>query len=171
MSKVILFRGKAGVGKSHLSSFVGQALNIAIIRKDDIYDSIAEYVEKHDDRNEICHETINRFLTTNISCGTDVIVDTSCHYINQVLDFKEWVLGQGAGVKSIVCICSDERLWANRFNKRKLDPKPNNLITDFEVLRGHYKNLNTDAIDGELILDTVEDINELIKKAIQYINS
>jgi predicted kinase len=39
-SRVILFRGLPGVGKTFISNKVAEKLRTAIVRKDDIYDSI-----------------------------------------------------------------------------------------------------------------------------------
>ena len=47
MNKVILFRGKAGVGKTTLSNESSKRLNIPVLRKDDIYDAVASYIEEH----------------------------------------------------------------------------------------------------------------------------
>ena len=105
-------------------------------------------------------------LDNYISCGIDVMVDTSWHYLNQVVSFNEWVTKKNAKFKSILCICSDEKLWAERFNQRKINPKPNNLITDFDDLKNHYQDLKTEHIVDELILDTVYPLDVLVDKAI-----
>lgn len=88
MSKVIVFRGKAGVGKTTISNRVGQQLIIPIIRKDDIYDSIAIYVDKHELRNKACYDTLYKILETNILSGIDIIVDAGFHYLDQVLQLN-----------------------------------------------------------------------------------
>lgn len=66
MGKVIVFRGKAGVGKTTISNEVGKQLNIPIIRKDDIYDSIATYITNHENRNKACYDTLHKILESNI---------------------------------------------------------------------------------------------------------
>lgn len=58
MGKVIVFRGKAGVGKTAISNEISRMLNIPVIRKDDIYDSIANYVDNHELRNKACYNTL-----------------------------------------------------------------------------------------------------------------
>ncbi|MBU5311125.1 hypothetical protein KQI38_03730 [Tissierella carlieri] len=59
---------------------------------------------------------------------------------------------------------------AERFNKRKLDPQPNNLITDFHKLKIHYKDLETESLKNEIILDSIDDINILIEKVCKEIS-
>jgi len=166
MSKIILIRGKAGVGKTTISSYLGKKLKVPVIRKDDIYDSIANYIDNHNLRNKACYDTMYKIIKTNIEHDLYIVVDAGFHDINDALNFKQWVIDKGADFLSILCICSDESLWAERFNKRKHNPQPNNLITDFSELKLHYKDLYTKPLDNELILDTVEDIEVLIEKAV-----
>lgn len=166
MPKVILFRGKAGVGKTTLSNIVGKALNIPIIRKDDIYDSIAGYIDDHEMINRACYNTVYKILETNIANDIDVIVDAGFHYIDQVLRFKTWVTGKKADFVPLLCVCSDEELWKQRFNRRGINPKANNLITDFEKLKLHYEDLITHPLGDEIILDTVDNLDSLKDKAI-----
>ena len=167
MPEVILVRGKAGVGKTTLTSEISKILKIPVIQKDDLYDAIASEVKEHDTRNQICETIIYNLLETNLSLGINVIIDNSWHYKSQVISFREWVLKKNVKFQSILCICSDEKIWAQRFNQRKLNPRPNNLITDFNELKNHYKDLRTEPIDGEIVLDTINPINVLIKCAIR----
>ncbi|MGJ0847591.1 AAA family ATPase [Tissierella praeacuta] len=88
MAKVILFRGKAGVGKTTLSSRVSKELSIPVVRKDDVYDSIAPYIENYEITNKACYDILYRIIGTNLSNGIDIIVDAGFHDIDQVLQFK-----------------------------------------------------------------------------------
>ena len=169
MGKVIVFRGKAGVGKTTLSNEISRMLNIPVIRKDDIYDSIANYVDNHELRNKACYNTLYKLLETNISNGLDVIVDAGFHHLDQALQLKSWALSKNAIFVPFLCICSDEELWTERFNKRSLNPKPNNLITNFRVLKSHYKDLKTEALKNEKILDSIKSIDNLVEDALSEI--
>lgn len=170
MAKVIVFRGKAGVEKTTISTVVSKKMNIPIIRKDDIYDSIAGYVEDHELRNSICYEVLLKIVETNLFSGLDVIVDAGFHRLEDILQFKDQIQIENTKVVSLLCICSDENIWAARVNERRLNPRPNNLITDFKKLRLHYKSLKTDALEGEKVLDTVDSLNNLVTEAILEIS-
>jgi 2-phosphoglycerate kinase len=170
MAKVILFRGKAGVGKTTLSSEISEGLNIPVIRKDDIYDSISFYIENHEIRNRACYDIMYKIIETNLSAGIDIIVDAGFHYIDQVLQFKTWVRSKNGDFISLLCICSNEEIWAERFNERRFNPQPNNLITDFNELKIHYKDLSTESLENETILDTINNIDILIEKALKEID-
>jgi len=166
MAKVIVFRGKAGVGKTTISDAVSQALDIPVIRKDDIYDSLATCVEGHEIRNRACYDVLHKIVETNLSNGLDVIIDAGFHRLEDILQLRNWALEKNATLVSFLCICSDENIWAERFNKRYMDPKPNNLITDFNALKLHYGDLKTGALVGEKILDTIDNIDDLVADAI-----
>ena len=169
MSKVITFRGKAGVGKTTLSDAVAQKLNIPVIRKDDIYDAVAPFLYEHEFRNKICYDVLYKMIETNIINGVDIIVDAGFHDLDVALKFRDWVQNKNAQFKSFLCICSKQEVWAERFNRRSLDPKPNNLITDFETLKCHYKNMDTEALSNETSLDTMDNIENIVNKVVSEI--
>jgi len=165
MARVIVFRGKAGVGKTTISTMVGKKLNMPVFAKDDIYDSIAGYVDNHEMRNRACYDTLYKILETNILNDVDVIVDAGFHNLSQAVQFRTWVLSKNAIFVPLLCVCSNEELWAERFNRRRINPKPNNLITDFNDLRLHYEDLKTEPLEKEIILDSVDHIEKLVERA------
>ena len=77
MSKVIIFRGKAATGKTFVTNYLSKKLNIAVIRKDDIYDSLSMYNLEHSINNSATYDIIAKIIQTNIDIGSDVIVDIS----------------------------------------------------------------------------------------------
>ncbi|WP_442600729.1 AAA family ATPase [Paenibacillus sp. KN14-4R] len=166
MSNIILFRGRAGVGKTTLSNELGKRLEIAIIRKDDIYDSIFDFIQDHDARNKFSYQLIYKIMQTNLKCNADLIIDAP---FPEILELQKWINNNNGVLKPILCICSDEALWAYRFNQRKLDPKPNNIITNFEEMKKHYGDLRLNPNDGELVLDSVKGIELLMTQAQEYL--
>ncbi|GIP36491.1 hypothetical protein J2TS4_57010 [Paenibacillus sp. J2TS4] len=84
-------------------------------------------------------------------------------------NFIMWLENQKYSFKSILCICSDEKTWADRLNIRKIDPLPNQMITDFDELKKYYTDLSTKPFDGELVVDTVEAVDSIIDKAIAFL--
>ena len=169
MSRIILFRGKAGVGKSTLSLAVAKELKLAVLHKNDIYDSLYEHIPEHQARNSVCDTIIRRILTKHLLIGADIVLDHSLHYPNQIQSFQQWVAEQGGELQSILVTCSDEAVWRARFNQRKLDPAPNQRILDFEELKQHYGTLHTESVEGELVLDTARELNDLTQQAVHWI--
>jgi hypothetical protein len=79
-------------------------------------------------------------------------------------------VNQNYVLKSILCICSDEKIWADRFNIRKLNPLPNQLITDFAELKNYYKDLSIKPIHDELVIDTIESVDSIVNKVVAYLH-
>ena len=166
---VILFRGFPGVGKSHYSSLAAEKFNLAIFRKDDIYDLIFDDVGTHQRRNEISYSIIYRQIDTNLKARTSIIVDypfKEHKYLNQL---SEFIKERNGILKSILCTCSDRELWKNRFENR--DMYPNNLIRKFDELERHYQTLYLERFNDELVIDTKEDSGMLMKKIENYVFS
>ena len=168
MSLIILIRGRAGVGKTTLSNELGKELKLPIIRKDDIYDSIFNYIQDHHTRNRFCYELIYQMIKTTLDCKADILVDAP---FSEISELKEWVTKHGGVLRPILCICSDEELWAHRFNKRGINPKPNQMITDFEEMKKHYGDSRINGVEGELILDSVHDLKVLMEQSKQYLGT
>lgn len=169
MPEIILFRGMAGTGKSTLSNELGKRLKIPVLHKDDIYDSVAGFVSEHSLRNKICFDFLYRFLQTVIDTNAMIILDFGLNNIEDVCRLKNWIEERGGGFKIIHCICSDESIWSERLAERSVNPLPNQLITNLSELKEHYKNFKMKYIDGELIVDTVEEKNALIAKVESFV--
>jgi len=171
MPLIILFRGRAGVGKTHLSTTIGDFFNLPILRKDDIYDSIADWVPGHDNRNKACDKCLYSILQTNMAIGIDIILDVSWNHQNQIDAFRRMVKKTDYTLASFLCVCNDISVWKERFERRKNSPKPNNLITDFSQILKHYENVETEPFDGETLLDTSPDISILTKQVISTLEN
>lgn len=171
MPKIVLFRGKAGVGKTFISTQVAARLNVPVIRKDDIFDTVFDYISDNELRNRFSYDLIHKFIDTNLESGTDVILDCPFHNHAQLLAMRQRIEAKNGYFKPILLMCSDEGIWADRFNERKLNPKPNNLITDFEGIKQHYerRNISLVPLDGELVLDTIEAAENIVERAVEYI--
>jgi|GEM_PF-5498263 len=52
-------------------------------------------------------------------------------------------------------MCSDEFLWAERFNVRANNPKPNQLLTNFEKMKEYYRTMQLKPEENKLLIDTI----------------
>lgn len=169
MSKIILFRGKSGTGKSTLSNELGKRLKLPILHKDDIYDSVAGFIPEHDLRNKISFDFLYRFLQTVIDSGAMIILDFGFNNTDGVRRFKTWIEERGGELITFLCTCSNESIWSERLAERSVNPLPNQLITNLNELKEYYKNIKTENLEGELILDTVNEIQPLIDRVEAHI--
>ncbi|SFL00193.1 AAA domain-containing protein [Paenibacillus sp. 1_12] len=170
MSDIILFRGRPGVGKTTISDLLSSQLNIPIIRKDDFYDVVASYNDIHDQRNKVSYGILFRILESNKKMNGRFILDFPFNQEEDVTRFSDWLKEHNYFLKSILCICSNEKIWADRFNKRKVNPMPNQLITDFIELKQYYKDLSIKPLEGELVVDTTDELDSIISNVTKYIN-
>lgn len=168
MSTIILFLGKAGTGKTTLSNEFGKRLKVPVLHKDDIYDSIANDVSEQEERNRICFDFLYRFLHTVIATGADVILDYGFNQSDAVLKFKHWIEERGGKLMTLHCICSDESTWAQRLAERSQAPTANQLITDLAKLKEHNKQVRSEILDGEMVLDTVQPIDSLMEQVSKF---
>lgn len=161
---IILFRGRPGVGKSTISNALAREQRLPILRKDDIYDSAAAYVEDHAVRSKISYDSLFKILESNIATGTSLILDYPFQKDEEVLGLTRWCSERGLHLISILVTCSSREVWKSRFHTRSENPAPNQLITDFDELERHYGELNLEPFQGEIVIDTIEPVETILKQ-------
>ncbi|MFB9324549.1 AAA family ATPase [Paenibacillus aurantiacus] len=170
MSTIVLFRGKAGTGKSTLSMELAKRMNVVVLHKDDIYDSVAEYVSDHGARNKICFEFLYKFLQHVLASNSAVMLDFGLNNADDVMKLRSWIVERNGELKVIHCMCSDDSMWSERLSQRSGNPRPNQLITDLTQLKAHYKAIHNEFIENELVIDTVRDIEFSIERILSFLN-
>jgi tRNA uridine 5-carbamoylmethylation protein Kti12 len=166
---IILFRGRPGTGKTCMSDLLSTTINLPVLRKDDFYDIISTIQPEHQIRNQVTFKLLYAILNTNRHNTSTIIIDFPFQFAEDIADLRKWCLENRVTLKSILVTCSDERLWASRFNKRAENPAPNQLITDFEKLVERYKEMHLKADVGELLIDTVQQPEENLAKMITFL--
>lgn len=167
--KIILFRGRPGSGKTTLSHAFAEKTHFPILRKDDFYDPVSNYIEEHQKRNILSHNILYKVLQSNTHTETTFILDFAFQTSNDYSLIKNWCIERGIEFKSILVTCSDEKVWAVRFNKRANNPAPNQLITNFDELKKHYGTMEIESEGNELMVDTVDSVEVLIQKVEKFI--
>ena len=100
----------------------------------------------------------------------DMLFDFGYNNAEDVRSLRRWVEERDGILKVMHCICSDEAVWAERLDRCSLDPRPNQLITNIAELKRYYLNFDTDPLPEELLLDSVDDKEVLVKKALAFLS-
>lgn len=53
MSSIYFFRGKAATGKTTITNILSKEINVTVLRKDDIFDVLSQYIGVNSDNNRI----------------------------------------------------------------------------------------------------------------------
>ena len=120
----ILFRGRPGVGKTAISTAYSESENLAILRKDDIYDSVFEHVESHENCNQVCQGVLFNVLKSNASSQCTIVRDYPFHADGQIEYLIKFCDGYDVNLISILVVCSDKDLWRSRLAERKNSSVP-----------------------------------------------
>lgn len=166
---IILFRGRPGVGKSTISDAFAEERKLSILRKDDIYDSAANYIEDSTIRNKVSYDSLFKIIDSNKHSGTSIIVDYPFQKDEEVINFKNYCKDRNVSLISVLVICSDRELWKERFNKRTENPAPNQLITDLDELERYYGDLVLKPLENEIVVDTTESIEIILKQLTSWV--
>ena len=167
--KLILFRGRPGTGKTFLSALFAEALQLPVLRKDDLYDAVSSLHPDHRLRNKATYDALYAILQSNRSNNGVWVLDFPFQTPEGLAQLTAWCTKHAVRLQSILVVCSNEQLWAARFNRRALHPLPNQLITDFEVLRTHYDPLQLRAGAGELLVDTTDTAEQNLEKINSFV--
>ncbi len=165
--KIILFRGRPGTGKTTLTHAFAEKTHFSILRKDDIYDPVSEYVKEHSDRNKLSHGILYKILESNIHSDATFILDFAFQNSSDYSIIKNWCAERNVQFKSVLVTCSDEKLWAERLDKRSENPTPNQLITSFEGFKKYYGTMHIEPEQDELVVDTVKSVEEIIQEVVE----
>jgi hypothetical protein len=168
--RIILFRGRPGTGKTTLSTAFGYRENLPVLRKDDFYDAVSEFIAEHDARNRMSYRALYNVLASNSKTDSTFILDYPFQHAGDLGIVRKWSAEHGVMLKSILVTCSDEKLWARRLEARAKNPTPNQIITDFHSLRKLYGAMQITPEEDELSVDTVESIENILPKVVRFVS-
>lgn len=158
MRNIIIFIGKAATGKTFITNSLSKKLNIPIIRKDDIYDSLAKYNLEHYINNSATYDILAKIIQTNIDIGNDLIVDISLAHTPYFKQFLSKIHFNNSQLYQFLCICSDKEEWNKRIEKRLVNPLPNQLFKSVQEAEENYNKLDIKPVENEIVIDSKDDI-------------
>ena len=163
--KVIIIGGLPGTGKTSLATGLSQALGIPVHSKDLLEAAVVRRgLARADSLNGVGYELLavlaNRALDQGQSCILDCIASSE-----RVTDF--WKSLVENSIRYIECICSDSSVHQTRIDNRERGiPGWYELSwTDVTNIQSTY----TPWSEDRLVLDAMDDLNENLSKAIQYV--
>ena len=162
MGKLYLFRGKAATGKTMMTNLLSSELRIPVIRKDDVYDSLANQGLGHAINNRLSYEIMAKMINTSILNHCSLIIDASIAHTPYLMEFMSKLMLDNTSIQHFLCICSDEEKWKKRIESRIENPSPNQLFTSAKEALEHYQKYEIKPINDEVILDSAKDIDELM---------
>lgn len=160
MPSVYIFRGKSATGKTTLSSILSRHLNIAVLRKDDIFDPLSTHLDNQTN-SRACYDILASMLSANISAGADVIVDIALPHNPHYMKFLSKIDFREHRPISFLCGCSDERLLLSRWERRLKNPLPNQFYQSIDAINAHYASMDIAPLPGEVCFDSARNLEDL----------
>ncbi len=160
--KLYLFRGKAATGKTLFTNALSNKLNISVLRKDDIFDSVSQHISDNAPNNCISYDLLAKQIQTNIDNDVDLIVDVGLSNIKSLSVFLKKIDLKTATLVKFYCDCSNNDIWTKRLEERLKKPHPNQFYTSIKELIDYYDTNDVRALDDEILIDSANDLSEII---------
>lgn len=170
MSSIYFFRGKAATGKTTITNILSKEINVAVLRKDDIFDVLSQYIGDNSDNNRITYDLLAKLIQTNINNNTDLMVDIGLYNNTHWQVFQSKINYQESRVYNFFCDCSDRNIWQNRIKERLNNPTPNQYFKSVEQAESHYDYNNMKLLENEYYIDSCDDLEENLVYIRKIIN-
>lgn len=170
MPNIYFFRGKAATGKTTLSNILSNKINIVVLRKDDIFDSLSQFIEDISYNNHITYNVLSKLIQTNIDNKVDVIVDVGLSNTDGWKTFKTKFDFKDYKIYTFLCDCTDLDVWKSRFDERLKNPTPNQHFKSVEEVISYYEKSKIELLDGEYYIDSSESLNTILQYVLKTID-
>ena len=168
--KIYFFRGKSATGKTTLTNMLSSKINVPILRKDDIFDTLSVYMENIPALNSASYDILAKQIQTCIDNNSDIIVDVALQDSKSIETFLSKINFKSAQIYRFLCDCSDDSIWLARWEQRLKNPLPNQYLKSIDEIVEHYSKCEIKPLNDELILDSALPTDELLFKILKKIN-
>ncbi len=173
MSRVIIFCGLPGSGKTTLAKAVAQKLNIVSLHKDVFKESLYEVMSGKtlDDSKITGRYAIEMLLSAareNIENGVDIIIESPFNHPDNINEFGEWK-SKGTSVFVVVCFV-DEQERIKRTETRERHPAHHQTTRPAGAI--DYSGVDYSAMpEPRLFLETNKSEEELVETVMKFLQS
>lgn len=168
---IYIFRGKSATGKTTLTNLLSGKINVPVLRKDDIFDTLSKYVSDISTLNGASYDILARQVQTCIDNNSDIIIDIALQDTKSLETFLNKINFKNAAVYRFFCDCSDNAIWLDRWRERLKNPLPNQYFKSIDEITEHYSKCEIKTSSDEVVLDSVLGVADLINSILKSINN
>lgn len=166
---IYIFRGKSATGKTTLTNILSQKLNIPVLRKDDIFDSLSKYEMDIGVLNSASYDILAKQIQTCIDNQSDVIVDIALQHTPSLKTFLNKINFKDRTICRFFCDCSNDNIWLERWRKRLKNPLPNQYFKSIDEIVEHYGKCEIKPLKSEIVLDSIIPVDDLVDKIMEML--
>lgn len=166
---IYIFRGKSATGKTTLTNILSQKLNVPVLRKDDIFDSLSKHETDIGILNSASYDILAKQIQTCIDNQSDIIIDIALQDTKALETFLNKIDFKNETVHRFFCDCSNNDMWLDRWRERLKNPLPNQYFKSIDEIAEHYGKCEIKPLNGEIILDSIIPVDELVDKITEEI--
>lgn len=166
---IYIFRGKSATGKTTLTNILSQMLNIPVLRKDDIFDSLSKYETDISILNSASYDVLAKQVQSCIDNQSDVIIDIALQHMPSLKTFLNKIDFKDSTVYRFFCDCSNNDIWLERWRERLKNPLPNQYFKSIDEIIEHYEKCEIKPSNDEIVLDSIIPVNDLVDKIMENI--
>jgi predicted kinase len=168
-SKLIVFAGLPGAGKSALAEAAGKRLNIPVFAKDRVEAALwRSGIGRELNSGWVSYDLLTALAESQLRLGQSAILDSVATFEKIRRQWRALAAHYGADFRVIECICSDEALHRARLKRRRRDiPGWHELDwAEVEAVRERYESW----VGEWLVVDAVEPMDSNARLVMEYIN-
>ncbi len=156
---LIAMKGLAGSGKSTLGSALSKRLGWPLIDKDDVKDLLDSQAST---AGGLAYDIMFNMARRQLLQGLSVICDSPLTSEIAYTHAQSIAAETQATLAILECFCSDESLWKQRVNDRKILQLPDHHQTDWDIfqsfLRQPHVQERYSIVHPHLVVDTVQPV-------------
>ncbi len=176
MSKLIIFCGLPGSGKTTLAEAVSRKLNIVCLHKDFIKEKLYDIrgLSTLEDSKKLGREVMELLFALakeQVTRGVDVAIEAPFNFPEDYAQFERWQKDYGVKIYSVICTIDEKeryrRCMARIGGDRHRSHHDSERMVNFSQFKNDYDYATIPGL--QLRLTTNKPIEELTKQVVKHI--